>query len=63
MKRFLASALIVGVASCFGLAGCGEENKEKTTVSTPGGTATTEAKTTTTGSNPPPAPATPAPAK
>jgi hypothetical protein len=63
MKRFLASALIVGVASCFGLAGCGEESKDKTTTATPGGTATPDAKTTTPGSTPPAAPATPAPAK
>jgi len=63
MKRALASALFLGVCSIFGLAGCGEENKnqESSTVSTPGGETTTtkETKVETEGSNPPPAPATP----
>ncbi len=57
MKRVLASALILGVASLFGLSGCGEENKVETkeTVATPTGT-TTETKTDkveSSGSNPP----------
>jgi hypothetical protein len=72
MKRVLASALIVGVASLFGLSGCGEESKveTKTETSTPTGT-TTETKTekiNQSGSNPPAptgetAPGTPAPAE
>jgi hypothetical protein len=67
MKRALASALILGVCSMFGLSGCGEESKveEKTTTSTPGGS-TTETKTDkveTSGGNPPAAPASTEPAK
>jgi hypothetical protein len=58
MKRFLASALVVGVASCFGLVGCSDESKVKQTetVSTPEGktTTTTEKKIDSSGSNPPP---------
>jgi hypothetical protein len=59
LKRFLAPALILGVSSLFGLAGCGEESKTetKTEITTPGGT-TTEIKTEKvdqTGKNPPPA--------
>ena len=30
MKRFLASALVLGVVSSFGLVGCGEEQGTKT---------------------------------
>jgi hypothetical protein len=63
MKRFLASALIVGVASCFGLAGCGEESKDKGAATTPGGTGAPDVKGTTPGATPPGAPVTPAPAK
>lgn len=42
MKRFLASALVLGLVSGLGLVGCGEESKteSKTTVSTPSGTDT-----------------------
>jgi hypothetical protein len=58
MKRALASALILGAVSGFGLVGCGEETKvqEKETVSTPGGKTetTTETKVKSTGDNPPP---------
>jgi len=57
MKRFLASALILGAVSGFGLVGCGEESKvkETETVSGPGGTTTTttENKVKSTGENPP----------
>ena len=57
MKRVFCSVLIVGVASLFGLAGCGEETKvkDKETISTPTGTTTTvtEKKVDSTGSNPP----------
>ena len=64
MKRALASALILGVTSLFGLSGCGDESKTetKTETTTPTGTAT-ETKTDkmeTSGSNPP-APAADAP--
>jgi hypothetical protein len=56
MKRFLASALIVGV-STFGLVGCEDkaETKVKETTTTPGGTTTTTTGKTveSTGSNPP----------
>ncbi len=38
MKRFLFSAVMVGVAGLF--AGCGEETKVQEKVSTPGGTET-----------------------
>lgn len=58
MKRFLASALILGAVSGFGLVGCGEESKVKQeeTVAGPGGTTTTtsETKVKSTGENPPP---------
>jgi len=53
MKRFLASALVIGAVSGFGLVGCGEETKVKETVSTPTGTTTTEKKVNSTGDNPP----------
>ena len=57
MKRFFASALILGAVSGFGLVGCGEESKVKTTEteSTPGGTTTTtkEIKVNSTGEAPP----------
>ena len=62
MKRFLASALIVGV-STFGLVGCDQKSevKEQTTVKTPAGTdtitKTTEEKQT--GDAKDPAPTTP----
>jgi pyrroline-5-carboxylate reductase len=52
MKRVLAMALILGVAS-FGLSGCGEETKVKEEVSTPGGTTTTTESVKSTGDNPP----------
>ena len=51
MKRFLASALIIGV-STFGLVGCDEKSevKKETEIKTPGGsdkiTTTTEEKKT-----------------
>jgi len=57
MKRFLTTALILGVMTPFGLVGCADKSKEetKTTVETPGGT--TEIKDTkeikSTGENPP----------
>jgi len=64
MKRFLATALILGTVSTFGLVGCGEESKvkEETQVSTPSGTqtTTTEVKTDVKG-DPGAAPAEPAP--
>jgi len=57
MKRFLAFALILSAVSGFGLVGCGEESKTKTTEveSTPTGTTTTtkETKIKSTGDNPP----------
>jgi len=57
MKRTLASALIVGAVSGFGLVGCSEETKvkETETVSTPGGktTETKETKINSSGDNPP----------
>jgi len=57
MKRFLASALVIGITSTFGLVGCSEETKVKDqeTVSTPTGTTTTttEKKIDSSGSNPP----------
>ncbi len=56
MKRFLASALIIGV-STFGLVGCEDkaENKVKETVSGPDGKTTTtiDKKVESSGSNPP----------
>jgi len=47
MKRFLSTAMILGILSPFGLVGCAEKSKveESQTVSTPGGSETT---TTTT---------------
>jgi len=58
MKRFLSIALILGSFSTFGLVGCGEESKVKTTeeIKTPGGTTTetTEKKIESKGDNPPP---------
>jgi hypothetical protein len=67
MKRALASALILGVCSMFGLTGCSEESKvtDKTTASTPEGSTTVskETKVETSGSNPPAAPTTTEPAK
>ena len=57
MKRVLCSTMILGVASLFGLAGCGEETKvkDKEVISSPTGTTTTtiEKKVDSTGSNPP----------
>jgi hypothetical protein len=56
MKRFLASALIIGV-STFGLVGCEDkaENKVKETSTGPGGTTTTtiDKKVESSGNNPP----------
>jgi PBP1b-binding outer membrane lipoprotein LpoB len=67
MKRALASALILGVCSMFGLTGCSDESKvkEQTTASTPDGstTVTKETKVDSSGSNPPAAPTTTEPAK
>lgn len=51
MKRFLLSAVMVGVAGLF--TGCGEETKTQEKVSTPGGTTTTTDTVKSTGSNPP----------
>jgi len=62
MKRFLSSALVLGVFSMpiMALSGCGEETKveDKKTIKTPEGTSTTTTteKTNQTGSNPPAAP-------
>jgi hypothetical protein len=57
MKRVLASALVFGVAACFGLVGCSDESKveSKETVTTPQGstTTTTTQKVESSGSNPP----------
>jgi hypothetical protein len=57
MKRFLACALMLSAVSGFGLVGCGEESKVKTTEteSTPGGSTTTtkEVKVNSKGDNPP----------
>ncbi len=62
MKRFLASALIVGV-STFGLVGCDQKSevKEEKTVSTPSGTdkVTTTVEEKKTGDAKDPAPSTP----
>ena len=58
MKRLIATALIVCVAS-IGLVGCGETTKssakQETKITTPGGTATitTEKEVKKTGDNPP----------
>jgi hypothetical protein len=64
MKRFLASALIVGV-STFGLVGCDQTTTEKKTdeVNTPSGKvkATTETKIEKSGDAKDPAPSTDAP--
>ena len=60
MKRFIASALVLGLLSftTTGLVGCGEETKvkEKETVTSPTGSTTTvnEHKVESSGSNPPP---------
>jgi hypothetical protein len=58
MKRFLSTALILGVCSPFGLLGCAEESKttKEVEVSSPGGTSTTtqESKVEKQGENPPP---------
>jgi hypothetical protein len=58
MKRFLTAALVAGVFSTFGLAGCAEKSEVTTTekVTTPGGTTTTtdEKKIESKGDNPPP---------
>jgi hypothetical protein len=59
MKRFLTTALMLGVFASGGfIVGCGEtsEIKEKETVSAPGGTTETTEDTTvrSTGENPPP---------
>ena len=57
MKRFLTSAMLLGALSSFGLVGCGDESKVKTTEveSTPGGTTKTtkEIKVDSKGENPP----------
>jgi hypothetical protein len=59
MKRFIASAIILGVCSV-GLFGCAEKEtaKKEATISTPGGTTTikTETDVKKTGKNPPDAP-------
>jgi hypothetical protein len=52
MKRFLLSAVMLGVSGLF--AGCGDETKTENKVSTPGGTTTTTETVKSTGSNPPP---------
>jgi len=67
MKRFLATTLILGVCSSFGLLGCADESKVKETheVSTPNGTVkeTVEKKVETTGdASPATTPTEPAPA-
>jgi hypothetical protein len=58
MKRFLTAALVAGVFSAFGLVGCGEKSevKQTETVSTPGGSTTTETtkEIKSEGQNPPP---------
>jgi uncharacterized protein YjbJ (UPF0337 family) len=58
MKRLLTAALVAGVFSVFGLTGCGEKSevKQTETVSTPGGSTTTETtkEIKSTGDNPPP---------
>jgi hypothetical protein len=60
MKRVLTSTLVLGLMAfpVVGLVGCGEETKHevKETVSTPGGTTTSETttKVKSTGENPPP---------
>ena len=57
MKRFLASALMLGLFSTVGFVGCGDETKvkDKEVISTPTGTTTTtvEKKIDSSGSNPP----------
>jgi len=57
MKRFLASALVLGAVTGFGLVGCSDTQKveDKQTVSGPGGTTTTtvEKEVSSSGSNPP----------
>lgn len=51
MKRFILSAVMLGVVGVF--SGCGEETKVQEKVSTPTGTTTTETSVKSTGSNPP----------
>lgn len=57
MRRFLTTALIVGVCSTFGLMGCADESKvkETQTISGPGGTTEVNKETSveSSGSNPP----------
>ena len=57
MKRFLSLAMILGALSGFGLVGCGDESKVKTTEveSTPGGSTKTTKEVTvdSKGTNPP----------
>jgi len=57
MKRVLASALVLGLISGFGLVGCGETAKDKVqeTTSGPGGTTTVTSETSVkkTGDNAP----------
>jgi hypothetical protein len=57
MKRFLTSALFLGVLSPFGLVGCADKEKAttETKIETPGGTSTiTDTKEVkSTGENPP----------
>lgn len=50
MKRFLASALLIGAVSGLGLVGCGETAKETHVdkVSTPDGSVTTKTEKSTT---------------
>lgn len=62
MNRILASALLLGSLSGFGLVGCADKAEEKTTVTTPTGTTTETHKVESTepaGKNP----VTPEPAK
>lgn len=51
MKRFLLSALMLGVVGVF--SGCADETKTTEKVSTPGGTTTATTSVKSTGSNPP----------
>jgi hypothetical protein len=63
MTRFLSVALLLGVTSAFGLAGCSEKSgvEETTKVKGPEGTETIKKETTVESSGNPPA-TTPAPA-
>jgi hypothetical protein len=58
MKRIMTAALVASVFSTFGLVGCGEKSefKRTETVSSPGGTTTTQdtKEIKSTGENPPP---------